>query len=395
MPWFDWSQDDLPCVFSRERTRSNQIFLQRVFRDFPLAFARPESRNGHLQRLWHGNGAGDYIEINWLAEDLQLLQGKPGFFEIVRDLADMRLCLPTWHALHTAALFERARPAAVLELVVAGSSEVPDFIVDLEGARIPVEAKLLMQSDGEAAFYSLGERLIAELKGAEHGLPEAALTLIVIKSQAADCDLRALVRFCESQLARYAGVLMEVRSNACNLFVEPMSPPPGLANYRAVWVMTPVPETESLRVLQRARKASRQLRAFPATRNSGIMAIGLGHIHRGGEIFQHIDARVRAGRLSGIAAVLLSKRGPCFDPPIRTTVDILEVKTSPNATHPILGSVPLRPFANGVRMSEAEQSTGGIYAWRCGYVEGTPIDQTGTELRLPDLRTLTPEMLAD
>jgi hypothetical protein len=124
------------------------------------------------------------------------------------------------------------------------------------------------------------------------------------------------------------------------------------------------------------------------------MAVGLSDVHVGEEIFGHIGARIRSGRLSGIAAVLLTKRRTSLGPPIRTTLDLLEVKGNDRATHPIAGQIPLRPLAHGVRLSEAEQQLQGIYAWRYGIAGGTVVDPAHVEMRLPDHRTLTPAMVA-
>ena len=124
------------------------------------------------------------------------------------------------------------------------------------------------------------------------------------------------------------------------------------------------------------------------------MAVGLSDAHVGEEIFGHIGARIRSGRLSGIAAVLLTKRRTSLGPPIRTPFDLLEVRKNNRASPPIAGPIPLRPLAHALRMSEAEQHLTGIYAWRYGSFGATVVDAAHAELRWPDFRVLTPAMVA-
>ena len=391
--WLDWNQTDIPCYFTRQRAEENGRFIEDAFSIIPGALSHPQVRDGRLRQLWHSAGAGAFLEINSLAEDLRLLRGKPGYREAVRDLSDARLCQPTWHCIHVAALFERARPGSVLALVDARSEEAPDLIVQIDGVSVPVEAKLLTESEAQTTFTERAKQLVGALSEPRCRFPDNTLSLLVIKRAVRHDEINGIRSLCEAALSSYSGARTQHRSALCNVFVEPMSPVNGVAGHHAVWAMTPVPATESFRVIQRAKKASRQLRAFPSVRNSGVMAIGLNDEHVGEEILGHIGERIRAGRLSGIAAVLLIKRRHTLDPPVRAPLDILELRKNDHAAHPISADIPLQPLAQAALMSNVERGLHGVFAWRYGTVAGKVLDATQYQLRMPDIRILSPEMI--
>lgn len=393
MPWYDWDQCDLPCMFSRERAQENRSFLEHTLDAVSLAIDGPQPRNGYLQNIWRTTGAGAFIEINWLAEDLRLLHLKPGASSVLRDLVDSRLSQPTWHTIHTAALFERARPGAIVNFVEAQDEESPDFIVQLHGERISVEAKLLTSSTEEERFQTVAREIVDALQAPHAAVPANTIAIVVLK-QPLSANLAANVAdFCKDRLPLYVNIPHVHRGPACNLILEPISPSPGLSDYCVKYVMAPVPDSENMRVIQRAKKASKQLRSFPTTRDSGIVSIGLSDSQDSSAVFEHINERIRRGRFSGIAAVLLLKRRTFLDPPRRTTLDLLEIRKNPSAIAPISEVIPLRPLDGAARLSQVDPSIGGVRAYRLGIAIGKVVDPTQCSLGVPDIRVLTPEML--
>ncbi len=393
MPWYDWNQCDLPCFFSPERVQENRSFLEHELVGASFTIDNAQPRDGPLQRTWHTTGAGAFIEINWLAEDLRLLHLKPGMSSVLRDLMDSRLSQSTWHTVHTAALFERARPGAVINFVEARNEEAPDFIVGLHGERVSVEAKLLTSSTEEERFQAVAREIVDALQTPHAAVPPNTIAIVVLK-QPVSANIGAHVAdFCKDHLPLYVGTPQVHRGPACNLMLEPISQPPGLSDYCAQYVLAPVPDSENMRVLQRAKKASNQLRSFPTTRNSGIVSIGLSDSQDSSGVFEHINERIRRGRFSGIAAVLLLKRRTLLDPPRRTTLDLLEVRKNPSATSPISGVIPLRPLDGAALLSHVEPSIGGVRAYRLGVATGRVVDPTQCAIGVPDIRVLTPDML--
>ena len=393
MTWHEWRQNDLPCAFSHERARENYTYIEKLIGPRFFRSKRPSTTNAFLKK-WHTTGAGAFLEINALAEDLRLIESKRGMSFIVRDLCDDRLCLPTWHTIHSAALFERARVGAVLEFVDAGNEEAPDFIVDIDGDRIPVEAKLLTRSKEELLFVSVARRIEEALGDANQLTPVESKILVILKRPIANDVSKEAIEFCREAISRYRGTAISARGSICNVFIEPAKSPEGLSEYRVRYIMAPVPEDENIRVLQRAKKASKQLRSWPSTRDAGILSVGLSDYQDAVSVFTHISDRVRRGRFGGISAVLLIKRRIHMAPPIRTTLDLLELRKNENAVHPLSGKVPLRPLGAAALLTKVEPYIGGIRSYRFGVALGRVVDPKKAALILPDIRVLTTDMIA-
>lgn len=392
MSWYDWNQIDLPCIFSRERAQENRAFLQQTFAAVSPAIDSP--RRGPLQKTWQTTGAGAFLEINSLAEDLRLLQHTAGVASVLRDLADARLCQPTWHMVHTAALFERARAGTVVNFIEAQNDDAPDFIVQLDGDQVPVEAKLLTLSTDEERFQSAARQIADAIQEPLALVPSNTIAIVALKRPVSDTIATLVSDFCTHHLPLYEGVTQVHRGPECNLLLEPMNASPGISDYSAHWVLAPVPDSENVRVLQRAKKASQQLRSFPTARDSGIVSIGLSDNQDGSAVFEHISERIRRGRFSGIAAVLLLKRRLHLAAPRRTTLDLLEVRKNPGATSPLSGSIPLRPIDAAALLTKVEPAIGALRTYRLGAATGRVIDPARFALALPDIQILTPDIFA-
>lgn len=392
MGWYEWNQTDLPCQFSADRAQENRAYLERLLE---IDFARPgrEKSGNPLLRVWNTTGAVAFLEMNWLTEDLRLVEGKPGLKPVLRDLCDERLCLPTWHALHTAALFECARPHTVLEFVVADGDEAPDFVVDIAGDRIPVEAKLLMRSEDEGRFVSVAERMMRVLVDDRQGTPIQTVVYVIFKQPISHDVSQEAIRFCDEAIGRYGRTAVCERGTLCNVFLEPAEMLPGLADYRVVYIMAPVPGSEDLRVLGRAKKASSQLRALPSTLDSGILSVGLTDNQDGAAVFGHLSERIKRGRFGGISGVLLLKRRTHVAPPRRATFDLLEFRRNSNADRLLRDRVRLLPLGAAALLTQSEPHLSGIRAYRSGTATGRVTDPATARVILPNVRVLTADLL--
>jgi len=331
--------------------------------------------------------------MNWLAEDLRLVEGKPGLKPLLRDLCDERLYLPTWHALHTAALFERARPKAVIEFVVSDGDEAPDFVADIAGDRVPVEAKLLTCSEDESRFVLVARRITQALTDERHATPPQTAVYVILKQAVASDVSEEAITFCREAIGRYANTAVCERGTLCNVFLEPAEMLPGLGDYRVVYIMAPVPDSEDLRVLDRAKKASNQLRALPSALDSGILSVGLTDNQDGAAVFGHLSERIKRGRFGGISGVLLLKRRTHVAPPQRATFDLLEFRRNSNADRPLRDRVPLRPLGAAALLTQSEPHLSGIKAYRLGTATGRVTDPARARLHLPDVRVLTADLI--
>jgi len=343
--------------------------------------------------LANTTGAIAFLEINWLAEDLRLLEDKSGFRPLLRDLCDDQLFLSTRHMLHSAALFERARPGAVLEFVIAGDDEAPDFVADISGDRVPVEAKLLMLSDDEQRFVSVAKQVVQALLIDRQVTPPQTAFYLIFKQPVKSDVSKEAIAFCCEVTGRYGHSAVCERGTVCNVFLEPTEMQPGLADYRVVYVMAPVPDSEDLRVLGRAKKSSNQLRALPSALDSGILSVGLTDNQDGAAVFENVADRIRRGRFGGISAFLLLKRRTHVAPPRRATLDLLEYRLNPKADRPLRDRVPLQPLGAAALLTKTEPHLSGIRAYRAGHATGRVTDPASARLFLPDIRVLTADMI--
>ncbi len=159
-------------------------------------------------------------------------------------------------------------------------------------------------------------------------------------------------------------------------------------------VMAPVPEDENMRVLGRAKKASKQLQALPSTANAGILCVELGEAQEGADILDQFERKFARNQFSGISEVMLSKRRTIMDPPRRTVIDLLEVKANPNAKNKHGAPLRVSPFGLSARLTVAEPHTGGIRAYRFAETLVLASDPAVAQPTLPDERVLTPFLIA-
>ena len=108
-PWSTWWETDLPCQFSRERALENCDYLLEKLPNIAKALDSPGVQNHPLFQCWRNNGAMSFLEINALAEDLRCIDAVPGINEVIRGLLSSELCKPTWHVIHSAAMFAREK----------------------------------------------------------------------------------------------------------------------------------------------------------------------------------------------------------------------------------------------------------------------------------------------
>src|SRR5687767_7878416 len=108
-PWTTWWQTDMPCLFSPQRATQNREYLVESIgnRWLNQSISKPGRENNAQLQRWISNGAGSFLELNLLAEDLRVLDSITGIEVVIDDLRDAARCLPAWHVLHSAALFER------------------------------------------------------------------------------------------------------------------------------------------------------------------------------------------------------------------------------------------------------------------------------------------------
>ena len=171
---------------------------------------------------WDTVGGNAFLQLNGLADDIRLLRGKLGLETVLTDIRDERLCLPSWHLLHTAALFERAQARSVVEFLEGGEAERPDAIVEVGGVRMPLEAKLLTRSEDEEHFGRVARAIEDGVTATYSRLKQSTALYIVLNAVA----LRFYACFrhkcpLKESIAAYAGASLIRRGDLCNVFLKP------------------------------------------------------------------------------------------------------------------------------------------------------------------------------
>ena len=152
--WTTWWQDDLPCQFSMQRTQENAAYLVSILGESWLrrGLTSPGATNHPLLQRWLTDGAGSFLELNSLAEDLRLIESTSGVEIIIGDLLDAKQCEAAWHVIHSAALFARSDGITVAKFFPKTDRIVPDFLLRIGKKSLAVEAKILTTSEKEDTF---------------------------------------------------------------------------------------------------------------------------------------------------------------------------------------------------------------------------------------------------
>lgn len=139
--WTQWWQDDLPCQFTKEQAVENAAFLMRVLGKEVFVNTRFDGwRNHPLLVRWQSAGAGSFLELNVLADDIRQVEQVEGLDRCLSDLRDRNRFFSSRHTLHSAALFARSGKATVHSFL---HDDAPDFLLECDNQMISVEAKLL------------------------------------------------------------------------------------------------------------------------------------------------------------------------------------------------------------------------------------------------------------
>jgi hypothetical protein len=340
---------------------------------------------------WDRATPNSYLELNALGEDLRLLIAKPGLDCVLRDVRDENTYFSARHTIRVAALFERSRSGSVLRFVDAKNAVAPDLIVSLAGTEIAVEAKLLMDSEAEAAFSVAARHIEDALQNATANM-EADLGIYVLLHNAlCSPKLEELIeavlnaQLHDGRVHKLSGFSIQIQRLAARV---------GVRQQREIGVLAPIHEEDYLRIRGPARQASKQLRESEIESASGILALGLG-VHCPNTVFSFLGQHMRSGRFRGIGAVLLSKAGVHLATPRRTVIDLLELRRNPYATVPLTAEVPLRPLDLGAKLTEVEPAVTDQPAYRFLTATATVTDPTKQPgVAIPDIRRIANALLA-
>lgn len=395
-PWSSWWQTDLPCEFTQEEARTNCEFLTEILGEAWLDKAPtvPAASNHPLLAKWITKGAGSFLQLNGLAEDIRVVKDRPGFDTVLHDLKNALSTDSAGHVIHGAALFERHAPGSVIQFFPQTSDSIPDFLVRAGGADLAAEAKLLTRSEAEESFEAYGQSLVDHVLAnvsKENTINPAVY--IVIKQAEHRPSLGHVGSVLERAIASHQQGTAITREDQFNIVVEP--PPQdasGLKGYRHCCVFSPRSADEDLRVEQRGKKASKQLRAFDEGRAAGLFLLGVTPLNDPHVIKRLLDRKFRAGLFHGISGAMLIWTGTHMDKPRRSILDLIGVVQ--NTQNPRQGTKDfgIKPLGLSGNLFAARPPGADIPAYRVCTVEGTA-SSPGAQLFLRNIRVLTEELL--
>jgi len=364
------------------------MFLTEVLGESWIEKAASAHSNHPLGTEWATNGAGAFLQLNALADDIRLIQTAPGFNAVLDDLRDGKQCRAAWHTIRTAAMFARGG-APVCEFFPQADVKVPDFVIRTSSRKINVEAKLLLGSDKEEEFTDFAFPLLdAILKQAMSSEAVHPPVMVVFRNaeqlppaRAVFDTVSALLRDGNAPQSR------AVKSELFNVFVDPAPTTTGL--YRLCHLLCPRSENENLRVASRARAASHQLLSDMARKGPGIMWLGVTEHQDARSVYDLLMRKFRDAQYPGISAAILSLSGTHMEPPRRTVVDYLLTISNPRAKSTLPARVPLKPLDLSPRLIDLQQTLRGVSAYRCAASEVRVREDT-KGVFLPDIRRIDP-----
>jgi hypothetical protein len=389
-PWATWWQDDLPCLFTRDQAAKNHALLVEILDGSWLSAADHLSPHSILSR-WANGGAGSFLEVNALADDVRLVRNVPGFETVLHDLKTASTTESAWHVVHGAALFERRTPGSVVQFFPQTDVSLPDFLLRLAGADIPVEAKLLTRSQAEQEFNRYGQELTKRIFEAVlvAGTVHPMATLVFKDSANLPPHEDVLLALSRGRQG-YRERSIVTRHEEFNIFFEP--PPQdlsALSEYRSCHVLCKKSDDEDLRVEDRGKKASSQLRAYEEGSHAGLFLLGVTSLVEPRVVAKLLQQRFDRGFFSGISGAVMVERGSHLGPPVRSVVDLVgSIRNNVSARVALPRDLGIRPLGLSGRFAPIQ----GIPAYRVAKVEGRPKGEGGV-LFMPDVRVLTPELL--
>lgn len=235
--------------------------------------ANPGRNNHPLLQRWGNNGAGSFLEVNSLAEDLRLLEGVRGLQAVVSDLRHAQRCQPAWHVIHSAALIARSSTAVIKKFFPQTHETLPDFAIQHEAIEVAVEAKLLLQSDAEIEFGKYASKLQEDLFARVLNENVNPSVTIILKDPHNVPPSPRLVQSIQEGVAAYRDGTMSLRTPLVNVFLGP--PQSGFEAFSYCDILCPRSPKENLRVAARGKAASKQLRAYTQDGHAGLFMLGL------------------------------------------------------------------------------------------------------------------------
>ena len=116
----------------------------------------------------------------------------------------------------------------MVEFLEGGDAERPDAIVDVAGSRLPLEAKLLTQSEDEERFGHTAQLIDDGVSTSHAGLKLPTALYVILKQF--DASSAAVIGVVKESITEYRGISLSRRCNLCYVFLSSIDAPSGLAD---------------------------------------------------------------------------------------------------------------------------------------------------------------------
>ena len=357
-----------------------------------LDSADPHAEHPILKR-WASGGAPSFLELNGLGDDVRVVRAVPGFETVLHDLKNVSMAASAWHVVHGAALFERHTPGSIVQFFPQTGASLPDFLLRWQRTEIAVEAKLLTGSEAEDVFSRYGEGLARRILAGVLGPPGIhPIVTVVVKDSRRMPSPDDVLSVLANARRTYAGSPLVVRAQTFNSFLEPPAQDlSAFSEYRSCHVLGRKSEDEDLRVVDRGKKASAQLRAYEGgSPHAGLFLLGVTRLVEPLVVAGLLQTRFARGFFRGISGAILVERGTHLGPPVRSVLDVIaSVRNTASARVPLPDDLGISPRGLYAKFAPSE----GVPAYRISFAEGRLKSEQGGALPMADLRVLTPDLL--
>tara|TARA_R110000787_G_C13425946_1_gene445247 strand:+ start:1807 stop:3006 length:1200 start_codon:yes stop_codon:yes gene_type:complete len=394
-PWTNWWQDDLPCEFDKSETKKNNQYLIELLGENWLEKRIGRGNKHHpLLKRWMNNGANSYLELNSLAEDIQLIENKPDFETILKDLKSMNTCKATWHVIRCAAMFERCEKGVVSRFHPQTSEASPDFSLNIGGNEYSVECKLLVESECEVEFGRYSDNLLQSIKSSvlaeELIYPQIS---IVIKCYESLPEISSVIESLKVGIDKFQGKSIKGEFEQYNIFIDPQNvTKKDFSSHKSVYIFCPRSIKENIRVEGRIKSASGQLKQYDSEM-SGLVCLGVGQHQDPYYIRDRLVERFKNRQLRSISGVMLLRSGTFIEKPKRSTLDLVSIISNENATMRVpTKDLKLCPLGVYGKLIDDSRNLNEVSAYRKMVVEDKVVNPEAG-LYMADIRHLTKEML--
>jgi hypothetical protein len=396
--WLKFNGAKTNAHYSEERANENAELLRTLLGDKWLRRGSQSQRRFHhlILNAWSCADIHAFVQMNSLAEDLRVLSETDSLDVMLCDLRQERQCAAAWHVVHAAALFARDPGQTVLAFFPKSQLLVPDFTVRVaSGDTLAVEAKLLMVSKSELEFgrYAKGLLDLAfnTLLLSDRMNP---FVRIIIKDSTQRAPVADVLAALAAALEQYRSNHIEWRALTFNIFISP-TPIEALpfAAYRACMVLAPRSPAEDIRVFDRSKEATKQLKAFNNGCNAGVFCLGLTKHQDPHFLAKRFEERFKGGNYSNISSAILMARMEPIQQDVKPPLDFATVVYNPKAkVH--LPTFYLHTAGHFADLKPEPPTSAEVSAYQCSAVEAKrgQLLRDAT-LRMPGIEHLTAEQL--